>query len=194
MNSILTQTANWAGVTLVISGGQTGADQGGLIGARQAGVRTGGTAPSSFYTDAGPNLLLETFGLVAEGDYRSRTVKNVKNSSGTVLLTCTLDSPGSYLTRNEARRQGKAFFERDINDIVDAFNQGENPAQAIKDVSTEIQRWVISHEIEILNVAGNRERHRNFATARIVAAIIKDVLLNLHGEGLVSSDGVQREP
>jgi hypothetical protein len=35
----------------IISGGQTGADQGGLEGARLLGIQTGGTAPYNWMTD-----------------------------------------------------------------------------------------------------------------------------------------------
>jgi hypothetical protein len=39
---------------LVISGGQTGADQGGLRATRACGIPTGGWAPRGWLTEAGP--------------------------------------------------------------------------------------------------------------------------------------------
>ena len=37
----------------IISGGQTGADKGGLIAAKKANIKTGGIAPKGFMTEAG---------------------------------------------------------------------------------------------------------------------------------------------
>lgn len=52
-------------LTKIISGGQTGADEGGLEGARLLGIPTGGTAPKGYRTENGPNLTLrDTYGLV----------------------------------------------------------------------------------------------------------------------------------
>ncbi len=187
MNSILTQTANWAGVTLVISGGQTGADQGGLMAAFKCGIQTGGTAPSEFYTDNGPNPLLELLGLVAEGDYRSRTIKNVKNSDGTVLLSMTLESPGSRLTRNQAKCQGKPFIEFDLSPIL-ALKTGDNLMEytkALSATSLSIAAWMAEHNIGVLNVAGNREKSKDFSTTRLVERILMDTFATLEVEGLV---------
>ena len=48
----------------IISGGQTGADLGGLEGARDAGIETGGWAPAGYRTEIGDQEeLLKGFGL-----------------------------------------------------------------------------------------------------------------------------------
>jgi hypothetical protein len=47
----------------VISGGQTGADQGGLRAARACGIPTWGWAPRDWLTEAGPAPWLEEWGL-----------------------------------------------------------------------------------------------------------------------------------
>src|SRR3546814_7241191 len=86
-------------VTLVISGGQTGADQGGLLGARDAGVRTGGTAPRDWRTEDGAAPWLAEFGLVESQrkSYAARTRANAEAADGTVLFGNPL-SAGSALT------------------------------------------------------------------------------------------------
>ena len=43
----------------VISGGETGADQGGMEAAIDLGLPTGGTAPPNFRTESGPNMALK---------------------------------------------------------------------------------------------------------------------------------------
>ena len=47
----------------VISGGQTGADQGGLMAAWERGIATGGAVPFEYRTNLGPNPILEALGL-----------------------------------------------------------------------------------------------------------------------------------
>ena len=125
----------------VISGGQTGADQSGLLAARKFGIKTGGTAPPRFMTEDGPRgLLLRGFGLV-EGEpdpktYPGRTKRNVLDSDGTVIF-CNVFSPGSLLTRRLCIKYTKPV-------IV-------NPS------SMELVNWIKEKNIKILNVAGNRE-------------------------------------
>ena len=168
----------YRGLTTVISGGQTGADQAGLLAAKFLGLRTGGTAPDGWYTDTGPNILLKSFGMSAAGDYRSRTIANVRNSDGTLLLSLTLNSPGSKLTRNEARRQGKPFFEFDITELM-RLSEGSDDfleyTAARKELVSKIQSWILAEEIQVLNVAGNREKDlKHFSTTQLVQAILME--------------------
>jgi hypothetical protein len=126
----------------IISGGQTGADQGGLEIGKELGLETGGTAPYNWATDEGPNRpLLESYGLKAgPHDPRTfpiRTEANVQNSDGTALFgDCT--SPGSRLTIKYCEALGKPFCT--------------NPQPL------ELANWLVIKRVEVLNVAGNRER------------------------------------
>jgi hypothetical protein len=137
----------------IISGGQTGADIGGLVGARRVGIATGGTAPRGYRTDAGPQpVILKQFGLVEHpsSSYRPRTTANVLDSDATVLFG-QLDSPGCTLTLKLCKQYRRPKLE--------------NPSAA------ELRRWVTVNQIATLNVAGNRER-LNPGIARRVARII----------------------
>lgn len=178
---------SYDGLSKVISGGQTGADQAGLMAAFKVGLKTGGTAPADFYTEAGHNPLLELLGLTAEGDYRSRTIKNVKNSDGTLLLTSTVNSPGSTLTRNEALRQAKPFHQVDTSGMHSKMLAGESIHDLIKHFSAEVSFWLVSNKIKTVNVAGNREKHakQGFITTRIVEAILLDVFNDLRRSELL---------
>ena len=128
-------------ITKIISGGQTGADQGGLEAGRRLGIFTGGTAPHGWLTERGPQReLLQGYGLV-EGEYDPqkyplRTAKNVKDSDGTALFGSP-GSPGSRLTINICKHLEKPYI---IN---------PTPAGLLK--------WIKLNSIEVLNVAGNRE-------------------------------------
>ena len=72
----------------VISGGQTGSDQAGLIAAARFGIATGGWMPRGFETADGPNpRLAERFGLREHtGGYVERTSTNVRDSDGTIRI------------------------------------------------------------------------------------------------------------
>ncbi len=128
-------------VTKIISGGQTGADQGGLDAGRLLGIKIGGTAPPKFKTEYGCSPeLLKRYGLV-EGEYDpriypKRTRKNVADSDGTVLFG-NVASSGSRLTIRCCEELDKPF-------VV-------NPA------SWQLWNWVVEKDIHTLNVAGNRE-------------------------------------
>ena len=126
----------------IISGGQTGADQGGLVAGFLLDLSTGGTAPPRWLTDEGPNEeLLRGYGL-EEGEpdskkYRKRTIKNVEDADGTLWMGKE-SSPGGRLTIGTVKKLGKHLL---VNPSTEQF------------VS-----WIDERKIKVLNVAGNRER------------------------------------
>ena len=62
----------------IISGGQTGADTGGLIAAQKAGIRTGGCAPKGFITEDGSNPELgSVYGLYESNSDQYPTAGNI---------------------------------------------------------------------------------------------------------------------
>ncbi len=97
----------------VISGGQTGADMGGLIGAKALGLPTSGIAAAGWMTENGANPKLQDYGLI-EGEkgasiketYAKRTIANIKESDGTIILG-DINSTGSKLTLDIAKEQNK---------------------------------------------------------------------------------------
>lgn len=130
----------------IISGGQTGADQGGLEAGRELGIETGGTAPLGWKTEKGPmERLLKRFGLVEAGveGYSFRTRMNILNSDGTAIFGST-DSPGSKLTLKLCKELGKQCLLfpclEDLPEFLDTLPE-----------------WLEKHKINVLNVAGNRE-------------------------------------
>jgi hypothetical protein len=123
----------------IISGGQTGADQGGLEGARLLGIATGGVAPRGYKTEKGQEAdLLKSYGLVENPSaaYAPRTWVNVHMGHGTVWFGRT-DTPGYNCTRKAAKAQSKPWLENPLPEALAEF--------------------VHDHKIEVLNVAGNRE-------------------------------------
>ena len=134
------------GVLKVISGGQTGADQGGLKGGKLMGLITGGCAPRNYTTEDGLNIdLKDEYNLMetVSAGYKMRTFKNIVESDGTIIFG-RISSPGSKLTKRVA----------DINDKpVFLVQHPENVGK----YKTSLLKWLAANNIKILNVAGNRE-------------------------------------
>lgn len=135
----------------IISGGQTGADRGGLIGAHFKGIPTGGTAPKGFRTENGSDYTLKEFDVVEDysWEYPPRTRKNVEDSDVTVIFDWAVKSPGSKLTMTLCRKLNKpyVYFGKDVEKF-----HAEDIAELLleKLVDSKIKNVTI-------NVAGNRE-------------------------------------
>ena len=154
------------GVHTIISGGQTGADQGGLLAARELGVATKGTAPKGWLTEEGPQRpLLRSFGLKECPDrgYPARTKANVLRSDGT-LIVGPYRTGGSALTAKLANDHDKPLFHLPFAEVED-------------DQIEEFRYWLARFRIGTLNVAGNRESQSPgigaFTTAFLVGALQK---------------------
>lgn len=148
-------------ISKIISGGQTGGDKGGLIAGRQLGLETGGHCPRGWKTELGPDHSLKDFGLICtkSDKYPPRTATNVRNSDGTVGFG-NQGSAGMKLTRRLCHDFDKPYFEVLLNntDYIPSFIE-----------------WLTINEIDILNVAGNRESKQKgiqkFTTEFLVEAI-----------------------
>ena len=158
----MTFDMQWGGLHMVVSGGQTGADQGGLEAARKAGVKTGGQAAALYKTSIGYNPLLQAYGLAARGSYDERTKVNIDYADGTVIIAHDLQSPGTVLTRNYAKARHTKLLELDIAEIIRLARIGPmNGTEAVIDLivqhAASLAHFVTKNQIQVLNVAGNRE-------------------------------------
>lgn len=134
----------------VISGGQTGADETGLICARALGLETGGTCPKGCWTETGPNpeLVLD-YGLVesASWEYPPRTRANVRDSDATLWFG-RKSSAGYRCTAKACQELRKRIFC--------------NPDAA--------QMQALVQTYEVLNVAGNRASTNSHVEALVIRA------------------------
>jgi hypothetical protein len=177
--------AKFAGLTKVISGGQTGADRGGIDAAAELGVVTGGHAPLGYRTSRGEDLTLKSLGLVEDPSYAypPRTKKNVKNSTGTVIIGTQMNSAGSVLTykfANELKRPCKM-----IGLPVDYTNE------ELLEEAKKLANWIRDKKITILNVAGNRDDYASYLHYHMTFKLIQCCLLDLYSTGEMLSDSVE---
>lgn len=141
----------------IISGGQTGADKGGLIAGMILNLETGGTAPPGFWTDVGSEPALGHFYGLVEGvadpkTYPKRTLKNVQDSDGT-LLVGNASSPGSRLTLGYGTKERRPILI--------------NPSPE------DLAIWLEEFHISTLNVAGNRESRNPGIEQKTVTLLMK---------------------
>ena len=134
----------------IVSGAQTGADQGGLAAGLKLGLATSGWVSNGRPTKAGPltdeQMMRYNLKETESSAYPERTRLNVQDADGTVWFGKT-DSAGYHCTFNAAmkmRPSSSPNWHREYPWI-------ENPD------ASELRSWIIANSIQTLNVAGNRE-------------------------------------
>ena len=132
-------------VKRIISGGQTGADRGGLDAAIDLGIPHGGWCPKGRRAEDGPIPRKYRLEETASPDYPPRTEQNVVASHGTVVFTFGPPKAGSALTIRLARKHRKPVVHIDLHTL--------SPDEAAK----RLREWIAEHGVSILNVAGSRE-------------------------------------
>jgi len=156
----------------VISGGQTGADMGGLFAAStHPGIETGGYAPKGFLTENGPKKILgKKFKLkeTKSPKYPPRTKQNVLDSDGTLIFGDTISS-GSRLTMRLCHQHDRPIKRIRYSEKFHRPSRREIPG---------LVKWVKTHNIETLNIAGNRES-TNPGITMYVEAVVSRLLREL---------------
>ena len=132
-------------IEAVVSGGQTGADRGGLDAALVLEVPMRGWVPRGRRAEDGmvPEKytgLLET----PSADYRARTERNVKDSDATLIFTHGPLTGGSKLTADFCQKHGKPWLQIDF----DVEGDRDYRFAAL---------WLQDHRARVVNVAGQRE-------------------------------------
>lgn len=146
----------------IISGGQTGADRGGLDAALELGLPHGGTCPRGRKAEDGaiaPRYQLRE-GDSAESNERTET--NVRDSDATLVLTFGRLTGGSRQTAEFARKHGKPCLHLDLN------------IEPTDDAVRRVKAWLGENKIRVLNVGGARESE----SAGLQGAV-KDLLLRV---------------
>ena len=150
------------GVQKIISGGQTGVDEHGLLAAKEMGIKTGGTAPAGYKRNNLQNSkitkkdLKDKFNL-EEGPegYESRTQMNVNNSDGTALWG-NMSSSGSKLTIKLLKEAKKPYI--------------------INPDATQLSKFIKDNNVNTLNIAGNRGTAQGMKAGEEAKKVIKETL------------------
>lgn len=128
----------------IVSGGQTGVDRGALDAALAAGFACGGWCPSRRRAEDGRVPPRYPMRELESREYADRTVRNLLDSDGTLILFRGKADGGTALTQRECERRGRPWSAIDAND--------HDPEQA----ASVAAAFVESRGIETLNVAGPR--------------------------------------
>lgn len=133
----------------IVSGGQTGADQAGVLYAARVGIETGGWAPKGWLTEAGPARWLGDLGLQehTSSRYNIRTFANVQDSDGTVVF-------------------GDEFSNGSRQTLV--YCAGLDRPAIVNPSPEALRHWLRIHNVRTLNVAGNRESKAPGIFARVM--------------------------
>lgn len=129
------------GIERIVSGGQTGVDQAALDVAIELGIAHGGWCPLGRLCETGKIAAKYQLQEMTSTDYAARTLQNVKDSDGTLILYLSKLSGGTALTGRFARENGKPLhrvrMDLDVN-------------------YSQIVDWILMNSIRILNIAGPR--------------------------------------
>jgi hypothetical protein len=129
----------------IISGGQTGVDRAALDAALKHGIACGGWCPAGRLDEFGRIPDRYPVKELEEGGFPERTLQNVKDSDGTVIIYCEQLRGGSEQTVHfcvEQRRPHK---------LIDA---GKISAE---DAAETLAEFVREQRIAMLNFAGPRQ-------------------------------------
>jgi hypothetical protein len=136
---------------MVISGGQTGADEAGLRAAKVLGYKTGGMMPHGWKTEAGPRPEFH------------RTRYNIRAADATIVFFLNRSDGGTGLTMAACMALVKPLTTCEWPEGGTMFHP--DPAY--------VQRWIRGLRIKTLNIAGNRESKSPGIGARVEAFLLE---------------------
>lgn len=134
-------------VVRIVSGGQTGADRGGLDAAIRLGIEHGGWCPRGRRSEDGTIPAQYRLTETKARTYIERTRRNVIDSDATVVFTRGHPTAGSRLTIEMAQAEDRPLLHIDVADW---------PGARSEDVE-KFRDWLAALHIATLNVAGSRE-------------------------------------
>ncbi len=128
----------------IISGGQTGVDQGALDFALDNNIECGGYCPKGRKSEIGIIPYKYPVIEIESEKYIDRTQKNIIESDGTLVIRDSVKlMPGTKETIKLCKRLSKANFVINI-DTEDIDN-------------LDFDSWLLKNNVKVLNIAGNRE-------------------------------------
>ena len=147
----------------IITGGQTGVDQGALDFAIDYQFESGGFCPKGRICEAG--VIPFKYHLVEtdSDEYLERTRKNVLEADGVLIIHDSVElMEGAQNTIKFANQFSKPLLMINTDDLINY---------------TQFVNWLVQNEIGVLNIAGNRASQNPGIKAKTYLTLIK--LFNL---------------
>jgi predicted Rossmann-fold nucleotide-binding protein len=151
----------------IISGGQTGVDRAALDAALELGFPCGGSCPEDRAAEDGTIPARYPITPLAGADYSERTLQNVLDADGTVIVCHGVPRGGTRLTLVQCQRHRKPFL------VIDSATTTR------ADAVGEVSRFLREHPIRVLNVAGPRASEWPEGYG-FVHAVMRDVLAKVY--------------
>ena len=129
----------------IISGGQTGVDRGALDACLEHSFNCGGWCPKGRWAEDGVIDKRYPLSETEEKKYSARTIKNVEEADGTLIISPKNISGGTLLTYQIAKKKNKPVLIISPDSKDDSLN------------TDTLIGWLAAHSIKTLNVAGPRE-------------------------------------
>ena len=148
----------------IISGGQTGIDRAALDIAIKHGIESGGWCPAGRLDEFGRIPDCYPLKELENGGFTERTLQNVKDSDGTVIIYPGKPSGGTEQTVHFCVEQRRPYELIDVSNVPI-----EKAAQLIAD-------FVCENNVATLNVAGPRASE--WPEGYVYAAQALDIFLN----------------
>ena len=158
-------------IAKIVSGGQTGVDQGALQACQWIDFPYGGWVPKGRLTEVGP--LPDTFKGMQEhpsADYLKRTEANVVDSDATLVMTSGKPTGGSKRTIEFAKKHGRPWHHLDMGKPMD-------------EEVRETVAWLREACPDgcVLNVAGTRESKKP-GVQKAALVYVLDILGKANGK------------
>jgi len=158
----------------IVSGGQTGVDRGALDAALEVGFSCGGWCPPARQAEDGTIPIRYPMTELDGGGYSERTLKNVIESDGTVIIHRGEIEGGTGYTRDCCLAHGKPLL------LVDAARV------SLTEAADRIGAFITRERILVLNIAGPRaskwpEAH-SYAKGVIALALAKAPAPGIRGK------------
>lgn len=131
-------------VMKIISGAQTGVDRAALDAALECGIQAGGWCPQGRLAEDG--TIPENYPVreLTNAGYKERTLKNVIDSDGTMIVYFDSLSGGTEQTLSDCLAHKKPYLLIDGVEVI------------IQQAANKILSFVEKNRITVLNVAGPR--------------------------------------
>jgi hypothetical protein len=157
-------------IAKIVSGGQTGADRGGLDAAIWCEIPYGGWIPKGRKSEDGViPFKYEDLKETKSSDYLARTEANVVDSDATIVFCYGIPTRGSKKTVDFAKKHGRPCLSVDLReDLGCVLGFICDFISAITDASV------------VLNVAGSR-KSKSPSIERVVGEVMTEVISRVNG-------------